>query len=143
MSFKSLSLVLAIIIGVYVYYKYGQEAPAQLVSDFHITSDKDGNNLEFGFANPVRYLGHFPEDSSDVLQVKLRAIGFGDFTENFSLLDQFIPATETQEKFLEDVRYEGDVPGGPFIVVRFTKPMNYRVTESNGLKGLIISYKRN
>ncbi|MCI0507373.1 MAG: hypothetical protein L0Z73_14870 [Gammaproteobacteria bacterium] len=143
MSFKSLSLVLAIIIGVYVYYKYGQETPAQLVSDFHITSDKEGNNLEFGFANPVRYLGHFPEDSSDVLQVKLRAIGFGDFAENFSLLDQFIPATETQEKFLEDVRYEGDVPGGPFIVVRFTKPMNYRVTESNGLKGLIISYKRN
>jgi hypothetical protein len=141
MSFKSLSLVLAIIIGVYVYYKYGQEAPAQLVSDFHITTDKDGNNLEFGFANPVRYLEHFPEDNSDVLQVKIRAIGFSDFTENFSLMDQFIAAADSQEKFLEDVRYEGDVPGGPFIVVRFTKSMKYRVNESNGLKGLIISYK--
>ena len=141
MSFKSLSLVLAIIIGVYVYYKYGQEAPAQLVSDFHITTDKDGNNLEFGFANPVRYLEHFPEDNSDVLQVKIRAIGFSDFTENFSLMDRFIAAADSQEKFLEDVRYEGDVPGGPFIVVRFTKSMKYRVNESNGLKGLIISYK--
>lgn len=143
MSFKSLSLILAIIIGVYVYYKYGQEPPSQLVSDFHITTDKDGNNLEFGFANPVRYLEHFPENNSDVLQVKLRAIGFSDFTENFSLMDQFIAATESQEKLLEDVRYEGDVPGGPFIVVRFAKPMKYRVTESNGLKGLIISYNRN
>ena len=60
MSFKTLSILLVLVIGVYVYYKYAQEAPAQLVSEFHITSDKDGNNLEFGFANPVRYLGHFP-----------------------------------------------------------------------------------
>jgi len=142
MSFKSLSFILVIIIGVYVYYKYGQEAPAQLVSEFHITTDKDGNNLEFSFANPVRYLEHFPQDNSDVLQVKLRAIGFSDFTENLSLMDQFIPAGESQEKFLEDVRYEGNVPGGPFIVVRFTKPMKFRVTESNGLKGLIISYQQ-
>jgi hypothetical protein len=142
MSFKSLSFILVIIIGVYVYYKYGQEAPAQLVSEFHITTDKDGNNLEFGFANPVRYLEHFPKENSDVLQVKLRAIGFSDFTENLSLMDQFIPAGESQEKFLEDVRYEGNVPGGPFIVVRFTKPMKFRVTESNGLKGLIISYQQ-
>ena len=143
MSFKTLSILLAIVIGVYVYYKYAQEAPSQLVSDFHITSDKEGNNLEFGFANPVRYLGHFPDDNSDVLQVKLRAIGFSEFPENFSLLDQFMVAAEGQEKFLQDVRYEGNVPGGPFLVVRFSKPMTYRVTESNGLKGLIVSYRKN
>ena len=143
MSFKTLSILLVLVIGVYVYYKYAQEAPAQLVSEFHITSDKDGNNLEFGFANPVRYLGHFPDDSSDVLQVKLRAIGFSEFTENFSLLDQFNASADGREKFLEDVRYEGNVPGGPFLIVRFTKSMTYRVTESNGLKGLIVSYKGN
>ena len=143
MSFKTLSIVLIVVIGVYVYYKYAQEAPAQLVSEFHITSDKDGNNLEFGFANPVRYLGHFPDDNSDVLQVKLRAIGFSEFTENFSLLDHFIATADGQEKFLEDVRYEGDVPGGPFLIVRFKKSMTYRVTESNGLKGLIVSYRSN
>ena len=143
MSFKNLIIILVIAIGVYVYYKYGQEVPEQLVDNFHITSDKDGHNLEFDFANPVRYLGHFPDDNSDIVQVKLRAIGFGEFRENFSLLDQFVTPTDMQEKFLQDVRYEGDVPGGPFIVVRFSKPMTYRVTESNGLKGLIISYKRN
>jgi hypothetical protein len=143
MSFKNLSIILILAIGVYAYYKYGQEAPEQLVHDFHITSDKDGNNLEFDFANPVRYLGHFPDDNSDIIQIKLRAIGFSEFRENISLLDQFVTPADMQEKFLQDVRYEGNVPGGPFLVVRFSKPMSYRVTESNGLKGLIISYKRN
>jgi len=143
MSFKNLSIILILVIGVYVYYKYGQDAPEQLVNDFHITSDKDGHNLEFDFANPVRYLGHFPDDNSDIIQVKLRAIGFSEFRENISLLDQFVTPADMQEKFLQDVRYEGNVPGGPFLVVRFSKPMTYHVTESNGLKGLIISYKRN
>jgi len=142
MSFKSLSIILILVIGVYVYYKYGQEAPGQLVSNFHITSDKDGNNLEFEFANPVRYLGHFPDDNSDIIQVKLRAIGFSEFRENISLLEQFVTPADMQEKFLQDVRFEGNVPGGPFLVVRFSRPMSYRVTESNGLKGLIISYRR-
>ena len=143
MSFKNLSILLILVIGLYVYYKYGQEAPAQLVSDFHITSDKDGNNLEFEFANPVRYLGHFPDDNSDVLQVKLRAIGFTEFTENMSLMDQYLTPADSQESFLQDVRYEGNVPGGPFIVVKFKKPMAYRVSESNGLKGLIVTYRKN
>lgn len=143
MSFKNLSILLALLIGVYVYYKYGQEAPAQLVSNFHITSDKDGNNLEFEFANPVRYLGHFPEGDSDILQVKLRAIGFSEFTENMSLMDQFLSPADSQESMLQDVRYEGNVPGGPFIVVKFKKTMAYRVSEINGLKGLLVSYRKN
>jgi len=141
MSFKNLAVLLLLTIAAYVYFKYGYEAPSQLVRDFHITSDKNGHNLEFDFENPVRYLGHFPENESDILQIKLRAIGFNDFTENASLLDRFISNSEVKDKLLDDVRYEGDVPGGPFIVVRFTKPMKYNINESNGLKSLIISYK--
>lgn len=143
MSFKNFAVLLIIVLGVYVYYRYGQEPPPQLVSGFHITSDREGNNLEFEFANPVRYLGHFPEDSSDVLQVKLRAIGFTEFTENLSLLDQYVAPADGREKFLQDVRYEGNVPGGPFIVVKFDTPMSFRVSESNGLNGLIVNYRRN
>lgn len=142
MSFKNISIILFIAIGTYTYYKYGQTVPEQLVSNLHITSDRDGHNLEFDFNNSVRYLGHFPEGDSDIVQVKLRAIGFSEFNESISLLDQFVQPADIKEKFLQDVRYEGDVPGGPFLVVRFAKPMRFNVTESNGLKGLIISYNK-
>ena len=142
MSFKNISILLIIVIGVYSYYRYGVHETGPLVNDLHITSDRDGHNLEFGFSNSVRYLGHFPNEVSDIVQVKLRAIGFSEFKENVSLVDQYVQPTDIKEKFLQDVRYEGDVPGGPFLVVRFAKPMKFNVTESNGLKGLIISYNR-
>ncbi len=142
MSFKNIIIILIIAIGVYTYIKYGEQTSEQLVSNLHITSDREGHNLEFDFNNSVRYLGHFPNEVSDIIQVKLRAIGFSEFRENVSLLDQFVQPAEIKEKFLQDVRYEGDVPGGPFLVVRFSKPMKFNVSESNGLKGLIISYNR-
>lgn len=142
MSFKSISIILILAIGVYSYYKYVDPETGQLVSNLHVTSDRDGHNLEFEFNNSVRYLGHFPNEASDIVQVKLRAIGFGEFRENISLLDQFVQPADIKEKFLQDVRYEGDVPGGPFLVVRFAKPMKFDVAESNGLKGLIISYNQ-
>ena len=142
MSFKNIIIILIITIGVYSYFKYAEQTSEQLVSNLHITSDREGHNLEFDFNNSVRYLGHFPEEASDIVQVKLRAIGFSEFRENVSLLDQFVQPGEIKEKFLQDVRYEGDVPGGPFLVVRFSKPMKFNVLESNGLKGLIISYNR-
>ncbi|NOZ54721.1 MAG: hypothetical protein GXP08_16560 [Gammaproteobacteria bacterium] len=141
MAFKNLAIILLVTMATYLYFKYGHEAPDQLVQNFHITSDKNGHNLEFDFESPVRYLGHYPENQSDILQIKLRAIGFNDFTENLSLVDRFIPSSEVKNKLLEEVRYEGDVPGGPFIVVRFTKPMQFSIGESNGLKNLIVSYK--
>ena len=142
MSFKNLSIILIVVIGTYAYFKYGETTSEQLVNNLHITSDREGHNLEFDFNNSVRYLGHFPNEESDIVQVKLRAIGFSEFPENISLLDQFVQPAIIEEKFLRDVRYEGDVPGGPFIVVRFSKPMKFSVSESNGLKGLIISYNR-
>lgn len=142
MSFKNLSIILIVVIGVYAYFKYGETTSEQLVHNLHITSDRAGHNLEFDFNNSVRYLGHFPNEESDIVQVKLRAIGFSEFPENISLLDQFVQPAIIEEKFLRDVRYEGDVPGGPFIVVRFSKPMKFNVSESNGLKGLIISYNQ-
>ena len=142
MSFKNIIIILVIAIGVYTYIKYGEQTSEQLVSNLHITSDREGHNLEFDFNNSVRYLGHFPNEVSNIIQVKLRAIGFSEFRENVSLLDQFVQPAEIKEKFLQDVRYEGDVPGGPFLVVRFSKPMKFNVSESNGLKGLIISYNR-
>lgn len=142
MSFKNISIILIVAIGIYSYFKYGEQSSEQLVSNIHITSDREGHNLEFDFSNSVRYLGHFPNEVSNIVQVKLRAIGFSEFRENVSLLDQFVQPADIKEKFLQDVRYEGDVPGGPFLVVRFAKPMKFNVTESNGLKGLIISYNR-
>lgn len=141
MSLKNIIIILMLVTAGYVYVKYLGEKPNHLIASLNITSDKTGKNLEFAFVNPIRYLGHFPEDASDILQIKIRSIGFHEFNENFSLVGNIVDSTVVREGQIKDIRYEGDVPGGPFIVVRFVNPVETKISESNGLKGLIVNYK--
>lgn len=141
MSLKNILLILVLLVTGYIYITYFGEKPEALVADIVLTKDKEGGNIQIDFANPVRHVGHFPESDSDVLQIKLRAISFHDFDENFSIIKQYLQKEPAKDYHIADVRYEGDVPGGPFLVVKFTKPMSFQVNEGDGLKALLINYK--
>lgn len=127
-------------VAVYVYVTIFAEKPDKLVADVTLTTSGNQKNLAFDFTTPVRYLGHFPESYGSVVQIKLRAISFEGFTENYSILNDIVKSGSSTDDLIRDVRYEGSVQGGPFIVVRFAKPLNFEVHETDGLSGLSISF---
>jgi len=140
-SVKNIILIMVLITIGYIYTTYMGEKPESLVADLVLTKEKDGGNIHLDFSGPVRHLGHFPEVEGNIIQIKLRAISFHKFQENFSVVDKFLLAGRAGDYFIQDIRYEGDVPGGPFVIIKFTKPMSYLVNEGDGLKGLLINYK--
>ena len=141
-----MSIRLLVIIGIlagagYYYFQYMGVKPDELLAEAHITKDRSGKNLELRFAVPIRFLGHFPESTGDVLQIQFRGIGISGYNKNYSLIDKLIDAGLAKEGMIQDVRFEGAVAGGPFIVVRFVQPVNFKITEVDGLKGLIVTYE--
>jgi hypothetical protein len=120
---------------------YFGEKPETLVEDVVVTKDKNGGNIQIEFANPVRHVGHFPEKEGDFLQIKLRAISFHDFTENYSVVEKFLKTIKANDYHIDDLRYEGNVPGGPLLTVKFSKPMEFSLDEGDGLRALLINYK--
>lgn len=125
----------------FLYFTFFGDKPDTLISDVLLTKDKDSSNLQVDFASPVRHIGHFPEKEGDILQIKLRAISFHEFNENYSVLKKYLQNAKAKDYNIEDIRYEGDVPGGPFIIVKFTRPVTYEITEGEGLKAMLINYK--
>lgn len=125
----------------FLYFTFFGEKPETLVSDVLLTKDKNSSNLQMDFASPVRHIGHFPENEGDILQIKLRAISFHEFTENYSVLKKYLQNAKAKDYNIEDIRYEGNVPGGPFIIVKFIQPVTYQVSEGEGLKAMLINYK--
>jgi hypothetical protein len=132
---------MALITAGFIYLTFFGEKPDTLVADVVIIKDKDASNLQVEFASPVRHLGHFPEKQGDLLQIKLRAISFHDFNESYSLINTFIQSHEAKDSLITDIRYEGNVPGGPFLTIKFTQPVSYQVNEGDGLKAMLINYK--
>jgi len=137
---KNVVYVVVAVIVAYLYMTIFAEKPDKLVSEVTLTTSGNQKNLAFDFTTPVRYLGHYPESYGEVLQIKIRAISFDGFNKNYSILSQIAKSGSSTDNLIRDVRYEGNVEGGPFLVVRFAKPLNYEVNESDGLSSLSISF---
>lgn len=141
MTIKNILLIMALITAGFIYISVFGEKPETLIAEVVLTKDKEMSNLQVDFASPVRYVGHFPDNEGDILQIKLRAISFHNFNENFSLIETFVQTHEARDYHIADIRYEGNVPGGPFLIIKFTQPVSYQVDEGDGLKAMLINYK--
>lgn len=141
MSVKNIALIMLLITVGFVYFTFFGEKPESLVSEVVLTKDKEGGNIQVDFANPVRYLGHFPENEGEILQIRIRAISFYSFNESFSVIKKYLQKGKAKDYNIEDIRYEGDVPGGPFLIVKFIQPVSYKLKEGEGLKAVLINYK--
>jgi hypothetical protein len=141
MTIRNILLIMALITAGFIYFTFFGEKPETLVADVVLTKDKEANNLQVDFASPVRHIGHFPENQGDLLQIKLRAISFHEFNESYSLINTFLQSHEAKDYHIADIRYEGNVPGGPFLTIKFSQPVSYQVNEGDGLKAMLINYK--
>ena len=112
-----------------------------LIDDVVLIREEGGKSLQLVFSAPVRIVGSFPKSHGDIVQIKLSVIAFGNFRKNISLLDKFVGVEEGKELFLTNMRYEGNVPGGPFIVMKFSKPVHWALTEGESLLGMNIAIK--
>jgi len=117
------------------------ETDRKLVEDVVLVREAEQKFLQLEFSAPARLAGVYPERSGDILQVKLRVIAFGRFAENLSLLEQFVGVEEAREVYMMDMHYEGDVPGGPFLVMKFNRPVQWEISEGDGLLGMNIVIK--
>lgn len=132
---------MALITVGFIYITFFGEKPETLVADTVMTKDKETSNLQVDFASPVRHIGHFPENQGEFLQIKLRAISFHKFNESYSLINTFLQKHEARDHHIVDIRYEGNVPGGPFLTIQFSRPVTYQVNEGEGLRAMLINYK--
>ncbi|MEE8379977.1 MAG: hypothetical protein V3R49_06350 [Gammaproteobacteria bacterium] len=112
-----------------------------LVEGAVLIREEEDKILHLDFSAPVRIAGSFPESTGDIVQIKLSAIAIDGFRENLSLLEKFVGVEEGKELHITHMRYEGNVPGGPFIIMKFDKPVQWTLTESDGLLGMNIVIK--
>jgi hypothetical protein len=133
-------LLIVLIFG-YVMGVYSFDPDRVLVDGAVLIREEEGKILHLDFSAPVRIVGSYPETSGDIVQIQLRVIAIGGFNENLSLLEKYVGIEEGKELHMTHMRYEGNVPGGPFIIMKFDKPVQWTLTEGDGLLGMSIVIK--
>ena len=117
------------------------DADRSLIEYAVLIREEDNKSIQIDFSAPVRIVGIFPEKSGDIVQIKLRVIAFGEFDENLSILEKFVGIEEGKEIHVTHMRYEGNVPGGPFLVMKFDQPVEWNITEGDSLLGMNVEIK--
>lgn len=138
---KIFAVLFVVVLAGFVMGVVSFDADRKLVEDVVLVREAEQKFLQLAFSAPVRLVGRYPETQGDILQVKLRVIALGDFAENLSLLEPFVGVEEGKEIHMTQMYYEGDVPGGPFLVMKFDRPMQWEITEGDGLRGMSIIIK--
>ncbi len=132
-------------------------AQEAVLQGIQITEKETAIELQVDFAHPLQYLRHFPPNSGEILQIQLQATAEppkddkADGADNASAINPSPPATAKRESMLPpvndvvplvNVAYEGDVPGGPFLTLRFRYAVEYTVSGGPGGKSVVISVKK-
>lgn len=139
---KIFTFLLVVVLASFAMGVLSFDVDRKLITDVVLVREAEQKFLQVDFSAPVRVIGSYPEGEGDILQVKLRTIAFDDFDENLSLLETFVGIEEGKEIYMSHMYYEGNVPGGPFLVLKFDQPVKWSIVESEGLLGLHIIIKQ-
>ncbi len=139
---KIFIVALAVVIISFAMGVVSFDADRKLIDDAVLVREPEQKFIQLEFSAPVRLVGSYPKKTGDILQVKLRVIGLGKFDENFSVLNKFVGVEEGKEIYMTAMQYEGNVPGGPFLVMKFDRPVSWKIIEGDGLLGMNIVIKK-
>lgn len=115
-------------------------APILTLNDVTIAEQDGCALIQVKFNFPLRYVKHFPYESGDDLRIQFDPIPIavppGEGSALFTRESVRPPRNDIAS--LIDVIYEGNVEGGPFLTLYFSRPVVFRVKQGADFRSLNI-----
>lgn len=127
-------------------------AQEAVLQGIQITEKETVVELQIDFSQSLQYLRHFPPNAGEILQIQLQApveqirddkmdtTGSGNSSATAKRESMLPPANDVVP--LVNVTYEGDVPGGPFLTLRFRYAVEYTISGGPGGKSVVVGVKK-
>ncbi len=84
------------------------------------------------------YLGHFPLEEGKELRIRVRPVRVGPSDRKSVFLREGLRPLDGDEIDVDEVLYEGDTKEGPWLTIRFTRSVHYRVLPDADYRGIKI-----
>jgi len=94
--------------------------------------------LEVELSFPFRYQSHFPLETGDELRIRITPARVPASDLNSVFKHEGLVPPNAESAAIDEVVYEGDAAGGPYLTVRFTQPVRYQVIQGNDYRSLSI-----
>ena len=120
-----------------------QPARGRIISDISVTERADKTEFSIHFTFPIRYVKHFPNEFGDTIEIQLKEVLVNIDDADLLKERESIRLPDASYIPLLDISYEGDLPGGPYLTVRFLKPVAYKVHQGADFRSLLVTVNNN
>lgn len=130
-----------LMIGLLLTASLGAAEPARnrFLDQVHVTDQGECSIIQVGFTMPIRYVRHFPPDTGDELRIKLDPIAVSAVDRPaLGMRESLRPSPNGHVPLLE-VIFEGDMEGGPFLTLDFSRAVNFAVRQGADFRSLIVA----
>jgi hypothetical protein len=94
--------------------------------------------LQVKLTFPFRYQSHFPQETGEELRIRLTPVRIPPSDLNAVFRRESIVPPSADTVAIDEVVYEGDAAGGPYLTVRFTQRVRYQVIQGGDYRSLNI-----
>ena len=112
----------------------------KLLDQLNVQSGEEITTIRISLTSPVRYIRHFPYDSGEELRIKITLFDVSrDNREAFFSRETLVPFDDDGLP-LEEVVYEGDIEGGPYLTLFFSRRVSFEVQQGTDSRSVMVSF---
>ena len=119
-----------------------QSAPPvrnKVLEDVSILESDGRPVIEVQFSFPLRYRSHFPQDRGTELRIRLFPVRIPASDINAAFKREGVVPRRAEDAAVDEVIYEGDSEGGPYLILNFTRPVDYQVIPGSDYRSIRIA----
>jgi hypothetical protein len=116
----------------------GQPARDKIIDSALINVDSGHVILDVRLTFPFRYLSHFPQETGTELRIRIVPVRVPSSDLDAVFRNEGLVPPDAEIAAIDQVLYEGDNPDGPYVTVRFNRPVRYQVIPGNDYRSVNI-----
>lgn len=116
-----------------------QPTGGRVITDITVTGNDVCKVALISFSFPIRYINHFPQKVGAEVRIQLKPLEVGSPNQqDYSIREAFSPVDDTT--LLNNVIYEADIAGGPYLTLQFSTETRYTVVQGTDFRSVRIAY---
>ena len=129
-----------LIIGIFLLLP-GLAVAGDILKDVEYQTDDDFIHIRVLFGTEVDYIKHFPSSRGKITQIQIKLKG-EKFDKKSQKRRETIEPDANAPGVIRDVIYEGNVRGGPYLVLRFSSVVRFVLKKEKNSRLLTVSIDR-
>ena len=112
----------------------------KLLDQLDVQHGEEVTTIRISLTSPVRYIRHFPHGSGEELRIKITLFDVSrDNREAFFSRETLVPFDD-DDLPLDEVVYEGDIEGGPYLTLFFSSRVDFEVQQGTDSRSIVVSF---